>query len=109
MILKDRYKGYGDALMALKLKSLKDRREDLCLRFAKNCLKIKKFKKFFPLNKRQHCMSMRNSEKFLIGKYGSVRYRDSALPFMKRLLNKHQLVKNELAKALESVPMNYGN
>ena len=109
MILKDRYKGYGDALVALRLKSLKDRREDLCLRFAKNCLKIEKFKKLFPLNKREHCMSVRNSEKFLIEKYGSVRYRDSALPFMKRLLNKHQLEKKELAKALESVPMNYGN
>ena len=71
------------------------------------CLKIEKFKKFFPLNKKDHVMSMRNSEKFALEKCGSVRYRDSALPYMKRLLNKYQSVKNKLVKAI-SVPMNYG-
>ena len=107
VILKEKYQSYSDALSALRLKSLKDRREELCLRFAKNCLRIEKFKKFFPLNKKDHCMSMRNSEKFLLEKCGSVRYRDSALPYMKRLLNKHQLEKSQLFRAL-SVPMNYG-
>ena len=107
VILKEKYQNYSDALSALRLKSLKDRREELCLRFAKNCLRIEKFKKFFPLNKKDHCMSMRSSEKFLLEKCGSVRYRDSALPYMKRLLNKHQLEKSQLFRAL-SVPMNYG-
>ena len=51
-------------------------------------------------------MSMRKSEKFALEKYSSVRYRDSALPYMKRLLNKYQLEKNKLVNAL-SVPMNY--
>ena len=92
--------------MTLKLKSLKDRKEQLCLKLAKNCLRIDKFKKFFPLNRKDHCMSMRNSEKFALEKYSSVRYRDSALPYMKRLLNKYQLEQNKLVNAL-SVPMNY--
>ena len=107
VILRERYQSYGDALTTLKIKSLKDRREELCLKFAKSCLKIEKFKKFFPLNKKDHVMSMRNSEKFALEKCGSVRYRDSALPYMKRLLNKYQSDKNKLFKAI-SVPMNYG-
>ena len=102
----ERYQNYGDALTTLRIKSLKDRREDLCLKFAKSCLKVEKFKKFFPLNKKDHVMSMRNSEKFALEKCGSVRYRDSALPYMKRLLNKYQSDKNKLFKAI-SVPMNY--
>ena len=106
VILRERYQNYGDALTTLRIKSLKDRREDLCLKFAKSCLKVEKFKKFFPLNKKDHVMSMRNSEKFALEKCGSVRYRDSALPYMKRLLNKYQSDKNKLFKAI-SVPMNY--
>ena len=108
VILKERYQSYSDALMALKIKSLKDRREELCLKFAKSCLKIEKFKKFFPLNKKDHSMLMRNTEKFAIDKYGSVRYKDSAVPYMKRLLNKYQFDKDKLFKAL-TVPMNDGN
>ena len=79
---------------------MKDRREELSLKFAKSCLKIEKFKRFFPLNKKDHVMSMRNSEKFALEKCSSVRYRDSALPYMKRLLNKYQSDKNKLFKAI---------
>ena len=53
-------------------------------------------------------MLMRNTEKFAIDKYGSVRYKDSAVPYMKRLLNKYQFDKDKLFKAL-TVPMNDGN
>ena len=107
VILRDRYQSYKDALKTLGIKSLEDRREELCLKFAKNCLRVDKFKRFFPLYKKDHCMTMRESEKFALEKYGSVRYRDSALPYMKRLLNKYQLEKNRTLKAL-SVPMNFG-
>ena len=70
---------------------------------------IEKFKKFFPLNKKDHSILMRNTEKFSLEKYGSVsvRYKDSAVPYMKRLLNKYQSDKDNLFKVL-SVPMNYG-
>ena len=107
VILRDRYQGYKDALKTLGIKSLEERREELCLKFAKNCLKVDKFKRFFPLYKKDHCLTMRKSEKFALEKYGSVRYRDSALPYMKRLLNKYLLEKNRMLKAL-SVPMNFG-
>ena len=84
--------------MTLKIKSLKDRREELCLKFAKSCLKIEKFKKFFPLNKKDHSMLMRNTEKFSLEKYGSVRYKDSAVPYMKRLLKDISLIKTIFLK-----------
>ena len=50
VILKDRYTSYEMALDTLKLKNLKSRREDLCLRFAKKALKLEKTKTMFPLN-----------------------------------------------------------
>ena len=53
VILKDKYQNYSDALSTLKLKSLEDRRDELCLKFAKNCLKVEKFKKFFPINNKR--------------------------------------------------------
>ena len=107
VILKDKYQNYGDALSALKLKSLRDRRDKLCLKFAKNCLKVEKFKKLFLINNKEHCMTMRSTDKFEVETCGSNRYRDSALPYVKRLLNRYQLDKNQLSKAL-NVPMNYG-
>ena len=85
VILKGRYQNYSDALKTLGIKSLENRREELCLKFAKSCLRIEKFRKFFPLKKKEHCMIMRESEKFALQKYGSVRYRDSAIPYMKRV------------------------
>ena len=106
VILKNRYINYSDALLKLRIKSLKDRREELCFKFAKNCLRIEKFKKFFPLNKKGHHMSMRNTEKYAVEKCDSVRYQGSALPYMRKLLNKYQFEKIKLLKAL-SLPMNH--
>ena len=94
----------------MKLKSLKDRREHLCLKFAKGCLRIEKFKKYFPLKKKEHGMIMRQSDKFETEKFGSVRYRNSAIPNMIRLLNKSENQKNDklsLISSLNIVPMNY--
>ena len=54
---------------------------------------IEKLKKFFPLNKKGHHMSMRNSEKCAVEKCDSVRYQDSFLPYMRKLLNKYQFGK----------------
>ena len=46
VIVSSEYIIYDDALMTHKLKSLKDRRKKLCLKLAKKCLIIDKFKKF---------------------------------------------------------------
>ena len=65
VILKDQYKDYKSALSQLKLESLSKRREILCLKFAKKCLKLNKFKRMFPMNNKSHSMKQRKSKKFL--------------------------------------------
>ena len=110
IIMKKKYNSYEDALTTLKLKSLKDRREHLCLKFAKGCLKIEKFKKYFPLKKKEHGMLMRHSDKFVTEKFKSFRYRNSALPYMIRLLNKSARKKKDVTSLVSNfnvVPMNY--
>ena len=50
IILQDSYSSYEEALVALQLVNLKERRAKLCLNFAKKCLKYEKSKDMFPLN-----------------------------------------------------------
>ena len=92
------------------MKSLKDRRDELCLKFAKSCLRIDKFKRYFPLNNKPHIMPTRYCERYALNKKSSERYSKSALPSMIRLLNKYDRKKNEVTKSVSSfvVPMNYG-
>ena len=49
VILKDKYINYDKALRLLDLESLHVRRERLCLKFAKKCLKLENFKSYFLL------------------------------------------------------------
>ena len=109
VILKDRYKSYKDALNTLGLQTLKDRRDYLCLKFAKGCLKIEKFKKFFPTNSKLHKMSTRHIEKFALKKGSSSRYVNSAIPSMIRQLNDYESKKANVLKAISAstFPMNY--
>ena len=50
------------------------RREKLCLKFAKQCLKHEKLKELFPKNQRMHNMGKRNCEKFIVKKAMTERY-----------------------------------
>ena len=45
---------YEDALNKLQLQTLGERREAMCLKFAKLCLKIEKMKDLFPRKVRLH-------------------------------------------------------
>ena len=88
IILKDHYTTYEDALEVLNLQSLEKRREILCLRFAKNCLKNEKLKKLFPLHKQDHDMKTRSRLFFKENKTRTSRYQNSAIPYMQKLLNR---------------------
>ena len=46
--------------------NLNDRREQLCLNFAKKCTKNPKTANMFPLNNKTHKMQIRNPEKFQV-------------------------------------------
>ena len=74
----------------------------LCLKFAKNCLKIEKFKKHFPLNTKLHAMPTRHCEKYALQKKSSERYAKSALPSMIRLLNDYDRRKKEVLKSVSN-------
>ena len=87
IILGSDYKTYSNALNFLDLETLKERREHLCLQFAKKCLKNPKMKHLFPLNNRTHEMIPRQLEHFQIDKVNTNRLKDSTVPYMQNLLN----------------------
>ena len=73
IILQNDYTSYQDALNTLALETLFDRRESLCLKFAKKGLKLAQFKDMFIVNSAR-----------------TERYLKSSIPSMQRMLNKHE-------------------
>ena len=89
--------------------SLEKRRQNLCLKFAKQCTRNEKLKSMFPKNKKHHSMKKRSAEKFVVRKAYTERYRRSAIPNMQRLLNNSENEKLEIFRKIENtVPVNYG-
>jgi hypothetical protein len=82
-ILGDQYTNYAEALQICKLKTLFERREDRCLSFAKKCLKHPIHSILFPTNG-INMHDTRDRERF--GAKTDA-YRDSAIPYMQRMLN----------------------
>ena len=52
VILKEKYTTYKEGLRKLKIETLDQRREQLCLKFAQNCLKNVRVNNFFPKKKK---------------------------------------------------------
>ena len=94
------YTTYKNALHELNMESLEKRREILCLRFAKNCLKNEKVKNLFPLKNSDHKMTKRKEEKFKMKNIKTKRLQVSALPYMRKLLNKEAMEKANILKNL---------
>ena len=105
VILGKRYTSYSDALTKLDIQSLDDRRKSLCLKFAKNCLKVDKLKKMFPKSSTMHNMSKRSFEFYKVNKTLTERYMNSAIPQMQRMLNSYQEKKIKALKQL-NMPVN---
>ena len=102
VILKEKYKDYKNALLTLNIESLYDRRESICLKFAKKGLKLEQFKKLFPIQKSSHCMEKRSSNKFIVNSARTERYSRSSIPSMQRILNSYE---KDLKKALRVMPV----
>ena len=92
-----KYESYEDSLNQLKLDTLEVRREKLCLSLAKKSLQLEKFKQLFPLNMNRQT---RNSNKFMVRKCRTERHKNSSIPFMQTLLNKHFNQEHETYKQL---------
>ena len=78
---------YKEALKIANLTTLEVRREKMCLKFAKDCLKIDKLKQMFPSNSKDHDMENRNTKKFKVNHAKTERYLKSSIPYLQRLLN----------------------
>ena len=87
IILKNSYESYDNALKVMNMDTLDARREKLCLRFAKSCLRHKRMRSMFPINTTSHSMMKRNCDKFKVNRAITERYKKSAIPYMQRMLN----------------------
>ena len=81
------YTTYKNGLKELNIESLENRRKFLCLKFAKNCLKNEKLKDLFKHKKAKHLMKKRKEDKYEIKLAKTKRYKQSSLPYMRKLLN----------------------
>ena len=88
IILKENYENYGNSLHLTGLPTLQDRRFQLCKSFALKSAKNEKTKDIFPLN--PSTAGTRNFGKYKLTQASTSRLKDSAIPFMKRLLNSIQ-------------------
>ena len=87
IILRNQYYSYKKALAKLGLGRLTDRREKLCLDFAKKCIRNPKTTHMFPLKTKEHNMRTRNPEKYEVQHAYNERLKKSPLIYMQNLLN----------------------
>ena len=88
IILQEEYLSYPNALTVTGLSTLFQRRTNLCLKFAKACVKNHQTKDMFPLNPVNHDgIQTRFKEKFKVTKAMTDRLKTSAIPYMQGLLN----------------------
>ena len=103
LVLKDKYKdneyAYENALLILNLQTLEQRRNELSLNFAKNCIKNDVSSDLFPKNNTNHPMKTRYQEMFQVLKANTDRFQKSSVIQMQHLLNsdhKAQVKEKEL-------------
>ena len=84
------FESYEDALLQVDLPPLYERRKELCLSFARKCLQNEKTKDMFQVKSKNHAMNMRNTEEFQVEFANTDRLKNSAIPYMQRLLNAEQ-------------------
>ena len=87
IIMKDDYENYAQALLKSGLESLVDRREKLCLKFARSTLGNENVKDMFPLITPDCPTEIRDREPFTVTFARTDRLKKSSIPHMQRLLN----------------------
>ena len=103
IMLGNNYTNYEDALIKADLQTLKERREELCLSFAKKCVKNDKTKHMFPENIKSHAMILRKEEEFEVNHANTERLFKSAIPYMQRIMNNEKEEKNNQYKQREPI------
>ena len=109
LILGSAYTNYVTALDVMKLQSLEERRKSLCLKFARKCLQVDKFKSMFPKKANLHSMQKRHCDKFKVKDTWTMRYEKSAIPYMQKLLNIEAKQKHDILRKINNfLPVNNG-
>ena len=103
------YESYTDTLKELNIMRLSERRELICLKFAKNSLRLDNFKQLFPKHSNDHGMKTRNNEAYHENMSNGKRYAVSAVPNMQKLLNKERNKQRILLKRLRNSYMSPTN
>ena len=101
IILQNEYSTYEEALEKVMLSKLSDRREKLCVKFAKNCSKNELTAHLFPLN--PVGVNTRSMEKYQVNHANTDRYKDSPVPYLQRLLNENWSTSSPTTVLLGSV------
>ena len=86
IILSGRYQSYNNALDQVQLETLHSRREKLCMKFARKCVKSKKFCHWFK-NEDRESITRQKNQKFRSVYCRTMRYDKSPLSYITRLLN----------------------
>ena len=87
LILGEKYENYDNALKLTKLETLEDRRNKLCLKFAKKAEKDIKHSKWFKL--RPKTLTRVENPKYWNAMARTDRLKTSPIPYFTDLLNKH--------------------
>ena len=87
IFVKGDYVSYEHALETVDLACLVERRDKLCLKFAKACLKNENVKNMFPLNDIPYHVDTREREAYKVTMARTERLKKSSVPYMQRLLN----------------------
>ena len=83
---------YSLALEVTALESLSERRLARCLAFSLKCTQDENTSRFFPRNPNLNLtLEARNREEYKVNFCRTKQYKDSAIPFCQRLLNKHMM------------------
>jgi len=90
IILQDNYKSYRNALNLLDMETLVERRDQLCLNFALQCVQNKKTKSMFPLNQKDNQMNKRHSKKYKVQHANTARLQKFSIIYMQNMLNDHE-------------------
>ena len=101
------YESYSQTLNELGMVTLSERRESLCLKFAKKSLRVDNFGHLFPVSKKKHQMKTRGGDVYRVSKGFSERFCKSAIPYLQRLLNKDKKKQLKELKRSTLSPTNF--
>ena len=87
IIMGSEYESYEEALKWSGLERLSERREKKCLKFGLKSLLHPVHSKMFPVNPKTSLHGTRNKEHFTVNWAKSESYRQSAIPYIQRMLN----------------------